>query len=153
LVRANPFEAIARAAVSAPAFALAALITATATMLNMSAATEIAEAKLLNSSGVDNVTLVRWEVGVRLIVALVALLLALLAGLRYSRELPATRYTFSADGEEAEESTEGTEAAGWVKLLVGAAVVVAILAIVLNGAGMLMTLGLHESPNFGQPGA
>jgi hypothetical protein len=134
--------------VSAPALALAALITAAATMLNMSAATEIAEAKYLSSSG-DNLSLVRWEIAVRLIVAVVALVLALLAGLRYSRDLPATRYTFSADGEEADESTEGNEAAGWVKLLVGAAVVVSILAIVLNGVAILMTIGLHQSSSFG----
>ena len=153
LIRPNSFEAIARAAVSAPALALAALVTATATILDMAVTNEIAEAKLFSVSGVDNLTLLRWEAGTRLIVAVMAFLLALLAGFRYSRDLPATRYTFSPDGEEAVESIEGTETAGWVRFLVGSAVLVAVLAIVLNAVALLMTLGLHESPNFGVPGA
>jgi hypothetical protein len=151
IVRENPFGTIARAAVSAPAIALAALITATATMLNMAATSEIAEAKLFSTSGVDNIAVLRWESGTRLIVAVIAFLLAVLAGLRFSHDLPATRYTFSADGEEATESIEGTEAPGWVRFLVGGAFVVAVLAIVLNGVALLMTLGLHMSPNFGAP--
>jgi hypothetical protein len=152
VIRANPVAAIGRAAGSAHALALAALITATATMLSMSVANDIAEAKLYSSRGFNNLAEIRWAAGTRLVIAGVAVLLAVLAGVRYSRGLPATRYTFSADGEEAAESTEGTEPPGWVGLLVGAGIIVSILAVVLNALALAMTLHLHESPNFGLPG-
>jgi hypothetical protein len=151
VVHPNPFEVLARAAISAPALALASLITATATLVVVSAANDIAEAKFYSARGLDNLAQLRWVAGGRLVVAVLALLLAVLAGFRYSRDLPVTRYTFSPDGEEAVESIEGTEPARWIRYLVGAAAVVAILAIVINGVAVLMTLGLHESPNFGIP--
>lgn len=151
LIRPNPFGVIARAAGSATALALASLITATATMLTMSAALDIADAKVYSSRGLNNLGAIRWEAGTRLILAGLALLLAILAGIRYSRDLPATRYTFSVDGEDATESIEGTRAPGWVTLLVGSAVVVSMLAVVLNVVAWAITLHLHESPNFGLP--
>jgi hypothetical protein len=82
----------------------------------------------------------------------VATLLAVVAGIRYSRDLPATRYTFSADGEDAAESAEGAEAPVWVVLLVGAGIVVSLLALLLNAIAFALTLHLHESPNFGVTG-
>jgi hypothetical protein len=151
VIHAAPFGAIARAAGSASALALTALITATATMLEMSAATDVADAKLYSSRGVNNLEAIRWAAGTRLIVAAVALLLAILAGVRYSRDLPATRYPFSADGQEVSESTGGAEAPGWVRLLVGSSVVVSVLAILLNAFAFALALGLHESRSFGLP--
>jgi hypothetical protein len=151
VIRPNPFGAIARAAGSATALALSALVTATATMLNMSVANDLADAKLYSSRGLNNLEAIRWVAGTRLIVAGVALLLALLAGIRYSRDQPATRYTFSVDGQEATESTEGAAAPDWIRMLVGSAVVVSVLAILLNALALLLTLHLHESPNFGVP--
>jgi multisubunit Na+/H+ antiporter MnhB subunit len=151
LMRPNPVSAIARAAGSATALALTALIVATATMLNMSAANDIADAKLYSSRGLNDLAAIRWVAGTRLIVAGVALLLALLAGVRYSRGQPAIRYTFSEDGEEATESSEGADAPAWVSLLVGSAVAVSLLALLLNGLAWALTLHLHESPNFGLP--
>lgn len=151
VVRPNAFGAMAHAAGSATALALAALITATATMLNMSVANDIAGAKLYSSPGINNVDEIRWAAGTRLIVALLALLLAVFAGFRYARDLPATRYTFSADGEEAIESIEGVEAAGWVRLLLGSSVVVSVLAIVLNAIALAIALNLNQSLNFGLP--
>ena len=152
LIRRNPFAAIAVAAGSAPALALAALITATATLLVMGVTNDIADAKLYSSRGFDNLAELRWASGSRLVVAGFALLLAVIAGVRYSRRLPATRYTFSPDGEEATESSEGAEAPGWINTLVGSAVVVSVIAVVLNAIAFVMTLHLHESPNFGLPG-
>jgi hypothetical protein len=152
VIHANPVAAIARAASSATALAVVALITATATMLSMSVANDIAGAKLASSHGFNNLEALRWESGTRLVIAVIALLLALLAGIRYSRDLPATRYTFSVDGEEATESSEGAEPPGWVSLLVGSAVVVSVLAVLLNAIALAFTLHLHESPNFGLPG-
>jgi hypothetical protein len=151
LMRANPFTSIGRAMAGAPALSLAALIVATATMLTMSVANDLADAKLYSSRGIDSLTALRWAAGTRLIIAGVALLLAVIAGIRYSRDLPATRFTFTADGEEASESIEGVEAPGWARLLVGAAVVVALIAVALNGTAWALTLHLHESPNFGLP--
>lgn len=152
LIRPKPFSAIARAAGSDAALALAALITATATILTMSVTNDIADAKLYSSHGIDELAPLRWAAGARLVVAVVAMLLAVIAGLRYSRNLPATRYTFSPDGEEATESSEGAEAPAWVKMLVGSAGVVSLIAIVLNATALVMTLHLHESPNFGLQG-
>jgi hypothetical protein len=151
VIHPNPVAAIARAAGSATALALVALIAATATMLSMSVADDIADAELYSSRGFNNLEALRWESGTRLVIAVIAMLLAVLAGLRYSRDLPATRYTFSADGEEAAESAEGAEPPGWVSLLVGSAIVVSVLAIVLNAVAFALTLHLHESPNFGLP--
>jgi hypothetical protein len=94
---------------------------------------------------------IRWAAGSRLIVACIALLLGVLAGIRYSRDQPATRYTFSADEDEATESTEGATAPDWVRMLVGSAVVLSVLAILLNALALSLTLHLHESPNFGLP--
>jgi hypothetical protein len=152
LIRPNPVSAMVRAAGSDAALALAALIIATATILTMSVTNDIADAKLYSTRGIDELVPLRWAAGARLIVAAVAMLLAVIAGIRYSRNLPATRYTFSPDGEEAAESLEGAEPPGWVKMLVGAAVVVSLIAIVLNATAFVMTLHLHESPNFGVPG-
>jgi hypothetical protein len=151
VIRPNPFGVIARAAGSATALALSALIAATATMLDMSVTNDIADAKLYSSRGLNSLDAIRWAAGTRLIVAVVALLLAVLAGLRYSHDQPATRYTFTGDGEEATESVVGVEAPGWVRLLVGASVVVSVLAIVLNAIAVGLALHLHESPNFGLP--
>jgi hypothetical protein len=117
----------------------------------MSAAADISDAKVYSSHGLSDLAGVRWAAGTRLVVAVVALLIAVIAGVRYSRGLPATRYTFSADGEEATESIEGAEPPGWIKLLVGTSVVVSVLAIVLNASALAFALGLHESPNFGLP--
>jgi hypothetical protein len=147
----NPIGAIARAAGSATSLALVSLITATATMLSISAADDIAEAKLYSSRGFDNLEAVRWEAGTRLVLAGVALVLAIIAGVRYSRGLPATRYTFSVDSEDATESIEGSNPPGWVTLLVGSGFVVSVLAVVLNAVALATTLHLHESPNFGLP--
>jgi hypothetical protein len=149
VIHPNPFAVIARVAGSVTALALAALITATATMLTMSVADDIADARLYSSRGFNNLEALRWAAGTRLVVAGIAMLLALVAGIRYSRGLPATRYTFSVDGQEATESTEGAEAPGWVGLLVGSAVVVSVLAILLNALALALTLHLHESPKFG----
>jgi hypothetical protein len=151
VIHPNPFGVIARVAGSAAALALSALIAATATMLNMSVVNDIADAKLYSSRGINNLEAIRWAAGIRLIVACVALLLAVLAGLRYSRDQPATRYTFTADGEEATESIVGVDAPGWVRLLVGSSVVVSVLAILLNAVAVALALHLHESPNFGLP--
>jgi hypothetical protein len=151
VIHPNPFGVIGRVAGSAGALALSALITATATMLNMSVVDDIADAKLYSSHGINNLEAIRWAAGIRLVVACVALLLAVLAGLRYSRDQPAIRYTFTADGEEATESVAGVEAPGWVRLLVGSSVVVSLLAILLNATVMVLALHLHESPNFGLP--
>lgn len=152
VIRPNSFGTIARAASSAAALALAALITATATVLNMSLVNDIAAAKFYNSRGFNNLAELRWEAGARLIVAGIAMLVALLAGLGYSRDQPAVRFTFLADDEEPIESAEGNEAPGWVRMLVGSAVVVSVLAVLLNAIAFATTLHLHESPNFGLPG-
>jgi hypothetical protein len=151
VIRPNPFGVIGRAVGSTGALALTALIGATVTLLNMALANDIAEAKLYSHPGFDTLAEIRWAAGTRLIIAGVALLLAVVAGIRYSRALPATRYTFSADGEEATESTEGVDAPGWVRLLVGSSVAVSVLAILLNAIALLLALRLHESPNFGVP--
>jgi hypothetical protein len=151
VIRPNPFGAIARAAGSATALALCALITATATMLNMSVANDLADAKLYSSRGLNTLEAIRWAAGTRLVIACIALLLAVLAGIRYSRDQSATRYTFSVDADEATESTEGAPAPDWVRMLVGSAVVVSVLAILLNALALALTLHLHESPNFGIP--
>jgi hypothetical protein len=151
LIRAAPFDAIARAAGSASALALTALIAATATMLDMSAASDVGDAKVYSARGLDNLVAIRWAAGTRLIVAAIALLIAIAAGVRYARGLPATRYTFTVDGQEASESTEGAEAPSWVRLLVGSSVVVCVLAVVLNVSALAFAFGLHESPNFGVP--
>jgi multisubunit Na+/H+ antiporter MnhB subunit len=144
--------AVARAIGSAPALALASLIIAAGTMLVMSVADDFAEAYVDSSRHANPLTALRWESGSRLAVAGIALLLAIIAGIRYTRDLPATRYVFSDDGQEADESVEGTEPPGWVKLLVGASIVVSVVAVVLNGVDLAMTLHLHESPNFGLQG-
>jgi hypothetical protein len=151
VIHPNPFGVIGRVAGSAAALSLSALIGATATMLNMSVVNDIADAKLYSSRGVNNLEAIRWAAGTRLIVACVALLLAVLAGLRYSRDQPAIRYTFAADGEEATESVAGVEAPGWVRMLVGSSIVVSVLAILLNATAVVLALHLHESPNFGLP--
>ena len=149
LVHPNPFGLIARAAGSTAALALTSLVMATLAILNVEAADDLANAKLYHSRGFNTLAQIRWAAGTRLIVAGVALLLALIAGIRYARDLPATRFTFSDDGEEPTESTEGSEAPGWVTLLVGSSVVVSGLSIVLNAVALAVAMHLHESPNFG----
>jgi hypothetical protein len=151
VVRTPLFAAIAHAAGSATTLATVALITATATMLNMSVANDIADAKLYSSRGINNLEAIRWVAGTRLVIACVALLISIVAGARYSRDLPTTRYTFSADGEEATESIEGAGAPLWVTLLVGSGFVVSLLAILLNAIALAFALHLHESLNFGVP--
>lgn len=151
VIRSNPFGVIVRAVVSVTGLASTALIGATVTLLSMSAANDIAEAKLYSHRGFDNLAEIRWAAGTRLIVAAVSLVLAIVAGIRYSRGLPATRYTFSADDADATESTVGTNAPGWHTFLVGSSVGVSILAIVVNAIALVMALRLHESPNFGLP--
>jgi hypothetical protein len=151
VIRTGPAGAIARAAGAATTLAAVAVITATVTMLNVSAADDIGDAKVSSSRGFNDLEEIRWVAGTRLIIAVVALVIAILGGIRYSRDLPATRYTFSADGEEATESIEGTAARGWVTLLIGAGVVISTLAIVLNAVALAFALHLHESPNFGVP--
>jgi hypothetical protein len=118
----------------------------------MAVANDIADAKLYSSRGFNNLTAIHWVAGTRLIIAGVALVMTLIAGVRFSRSLPATRYTFSDDGEEAVESIEGGEPPGWVPLLVGSAFVVSVVSLVLNAVALIITLHLHESPNFGIPG-
>jgi hypothetical protein len=151
VIRPNPFGVVSRAAASTTALALTALIGATGTMLSMSVANDISAAKLYSSRGFNNLAEIRWAAGTRLIVAGVALLLAIIAGIRYSHDLPATRYTFAADGEDTTESTEGTEAPDWIKMLVGSSVAVSALAVVLNAVALALALRLHESSNFGLP--
>ncbi|HEX3824965.1 MAG TPA: hypothetical protein VHV79_10925 [Mycobacteriales bacterium] len=152
VIHAGAPAAMARAIGSAPALALASLIVATATLLTMSVADEVADAYVDSSRHAIALTAVRWAAGSRTAVACVALLLAVIAGIRYARDLPATRYEFSDDGQEAQESVSGTEPPGWVKLLIGASIVVSVLAIVANAVAFAVTLHLHESPNFGIPG-
>src|SRR4051794_19197086 len=93
LVRTNPFAAMGRAAGSPTALALAGLIVATATMLSMQVTNDFAAAKYFSSRGFDDVTELRWQIGVRLVVAVVGLLLAVASGIRYARRPPPTRYT------------------------------------------------------------
>jgi hypothetical protein len=151
VVRPNPFSEIGRAMTSTTGLALTALIVATAALLSMSVANDIAGAKLYSHRGFDTLAEIRWSAGTRLVVAGVALLIAIVAGVRYSRGLPATRYTFSPDGQDATESTDGVDAPGWVTMLVGSSVAVSVLAIVLNAIALVTALRLHESPNFGVP--
>jgi hypothetical protein len=138
--------AVIRAAGTAPAVAAVALITATATLLNMSVANDIGDARLYNTSTFAGLVAIRWAAGTRLALAVIALLLVVFAGVRYARDLPATRYTFSADGEEATDSTEGVDAPTWVTVLVGAAALVSVLAVVLNAVALLIALHTHQSP-------
>jgi hypothetical protein len=145
-------RAIAHAAGSASALAVVALITATATIFNVAAAADIAESKLVTVRAFNELDEIRWVSGTRLVVAGIALLIAIVAGSRYTRGLPSTQYTFTADGEEANESVEGVDAPGWITMLVGAAVTISVLAIVLNGIAFAMTFHLHQSPNFGSTG-
>lgn len=151
VIRPNPFSEIGRAVASTSGLALTALIGATATLLSMSVANDIAEAKLYSHRGFDSLAEIRWAAGTRLVVAGVALLIAIVAGIRYSRGLPATRYTFSPDGKDATESTDGVDAPGWITMLVGSSVTACVLAVVLNAIALVMALRLHESPNFGVP--
>jgi hypothetical protein len=90
VVRSNSAGAIGRGAGSATALATAALITSTTTLLSMSAAADIGDAKVYGSRGFNELDAIRWQAGTRLVVAGVALLLAVLAGVRYARGLPAT---------------------------------------------------------------
>jgi hypothetical protein len=98
VVHQRPFAALAHAAISSTALALAALITATATILVMAVSSDIADARLESSHGFNNLKAIRWAAGTRLAGAVIAILLTILASFRYSRDLPATRYTFAADG-------------------------------------------------------
>jgi hypothetical protein len=151
VVRPSLFGVVGRLAGTPGALALAALIIATATMLDMSAANDIADAKLYSSRGLNNLGGLRWVAGTRLIVAGIGLLMALIAAARFARDLPTTRYTFSSGGEEATESFDGVEPPVWMAMVVGTAVVVSLLAILLNGVAWVFALHLHESPNFGVP--
>jgi hypothetical protein len=143
--------AVSRAARSAPALALAAIIVATATLISMSAANDIAEARVESSHHFNNLDVIRWTAGTRLVMAGIALLLALLAGAQFARELPGTRYTFSDSDDDAVETPEGAEPPTSLKLLVGSAFLVAVLAVVLNAVALIFALSLHESLNFGVP--
>jgi hypothetical protein len=151
VVRPTTASALSGVVGFAPALALAALVTATATMLAMSLANEVADAKSFSSHGFPGLSVLRWTVGTRLVVAGIALLLALLALRRYRHDLPVTRYTFSEDGAEATDEIVGNEPPDWIRFLVGAALLVSLLAIVLNGVALAFAVQPHMSPNFGVP--
>lgn len=153
LIRRNPVGAIVDAAGSAGALALASLVTATATILTMSVAADFGDAKLYSSRGLNDLLGIRWIAGARLVIAAVALLLGVIAGVRYARSLPATRYVFVDSQREPDESLEGDEQPGWVTLLVGSSVVVSVLAILLNAAAFAVAMHAHQSPDFGVPRA
>ena len=87
----------------ADALAMAALLLAIPTLLNMSLASDIAEAKVVHSSSYGNLSAVRWSAGTRMVIAAVGLQLALTAAIRYATELPVRRYRFSDGADEPAE--------------------------------------------------
>jgi hypothetical protein len=118
-----------RLAVSAPAMGLAALGAALASLTIVVAAQEIGEAVLFGShKNPSNLTALRVSAAVRLGIGLVAFGLAFASGVR-------VRMTGADD-----ESTDPL----WVRAVIGAALILALLSIVLSGVELIYTLSIHS---------
>jgi len=113
-----------------------------------SAADDISNIKLDSTRGFKALVAIRWAVGTRFVVACLALVLAVVAGVRYARSLPVRRIEFRDDREPL-ESTDGDAPPGWVSLLVGSGAMVALLAVVVNAVGLIYALEVHQSSGFG----
>jgi hypothetical protein len=123
-----------RLAVSAPALGLAALVIALASLTIVQAGQEFGEGVLFSSSGrsPSALTELRVSAAVRLGVAAVALILAVASGLRLR--------TTDLDDEPPDPL--------WVRVVTGAALVVAVLSIVVTGAELIYVFRLHPGAGF-----
>jgi hypothetical protein len=126
-----------RLAFSAPSMAIASLLIGLASLTIVQAADEIGEIFLFTSNGnnLSNLTEIRVGGAVRLVIAVIALTLAVACGLR----------VLAADDDEEPESPL------WVRSLAGAALVVALVAVILSASSLIYALEAHASAsnNFG----
>jgi hypothetical protein len=152
--RPNPIASALRYAASAPALALGSLIVSTATILTMAAVSDIGDLAIYGSRRPNNISPLRWDTGVRLGVAVLALLLALIAAAMYVSSRPGIEVVLDAepgldadldaDDDDPLDDDDGTRS---VRLLIGAAVVVGVIAILLNAAAFGAAMSTHVPSN------
>jgi hypothetical protein len=139
---------IIRLIASPPALAVASLVIAMAALMTMAAATEIGDVYVNTAKHATTNAFFRLASGVRLGVSLIAMLLAVVAAMRQIPD-PLSSYLQSEDDVDADLSAipagSVDEVAQWIRTLIGAALVVALLAVVVNGAAFFYALATHSS--------
>lgn len=128
---------------SPSALAVASLVIAMASMITMAAASEIGDVYVNTTHRSSSNDFFRLASGVRLGVSLIALLLAVAAALRQIPD-PLTRYLRSEEIEDADleaiAAGDLDEVPSWVRTLIGAAMVVGLVVVVINGASFIYSL-------------
>ena len=137
---------------SPPALAVASLVIAMAALMTMAAASEIGDVYVNTAKHATTNAFFRLASGVRLGVSLIALLLAVVAAMRQIPD-PLSRYLKSEGDVDADLSAiaagSAEDVSPWIRTLIGAALVVALLAVLVNGAAFFYALATHSSQNPG----
>jgi hypothetical protein len=125
---------------SPSALAIASLLTGFAALTVTRAADVIGEALLFSSKNLNGgeLTNVRGQAFVQLVVAAVALLLGLGSALRLTA--PSVRHS---DADDEEELNDGDPL--WVRAIAGGAVLIAVIAIVAAGVALIEAEHVHLS--------
>lgn len=139
---------------SPPSLAIASLVIAMTSMITMAAASEIADIYVDTSRHSSATAVFRLTSGVRFGATLVALLLAVLAAIR---QIPDPLTSYLRDEDNADADLEAIAAGAmdsvpiWVRTVIGAALIVAFIAFLLNGTAFIYSLVSHSNngPIFG----
>ena len=138
---------------SPAALALAAFGVGLVSMAQVQAATDIADTYFATRTAQHLTTLsaIRLSTTVRLVLAVIAVVLAWVAAARLRRE--EIDAFLDADGESVEDDLEAAEAPRWVRALVGGAVVLAVVAVLLAAVAFGYAFASHANPQrFAIPG-
>lgn len=133
------FWLVLRSAVAAPALGLAALVIGTATLLSMSAVTNVQDIVVYGHRSVAYVSSIRWSAGFRLGIAIAAVMLAIAAGWRERLA------SYVDDDEPAPRATTP----GWVQVVIGAALLVGLVSLIVNGIAFVDAMQAHAPTVFG----
>jgi hypothetical protein len=120
---------------SAPALAITSLFLSLAGLTSIQVAVELGETRAFTHIGATNLTVLRWSTGVRLGIAALGLLSAILAALQIH------------DDEDLGEDEEDLALPGdplWVRALSGAALLISIVAVLISAAAFIYTMATHD---------
>lgn len=148
----SQLERIVRLAGIPTALGVAALVLATATLILVEPANEIADTTLIGGGSGGELSELRWASGIKLGIAVIALVLAITAVVRLLGRRPRVRLSVNEPEADDPASLDQIEAAVVAaqpqpstgeSTIVGAALVVSVVSFALNAAALSYTLATH----------
>jgi hypothetical protein len=139
---------VARLAGSVPALGLSSLIVGSATFLSVSAAANVGDLVLYTRRNIAYVDSIRWASGFRLVIAVIALGLGIVAALRLAADQH-DPLDDDFDDDDLDDEAVADAPASWVRTVVGAALLVGLLAVIINGLAFIDAIQAHSPADFG----